>query len=429
MKIILFLMINILSFNLVNNQVINGVSAYEWSTSTPEEYGINQSQLEKAFLKAEDISYLFSILLIRNGTLIAEKYFNGVNQNDAHHIHSITKSFTTTLVGIALQEGFLNSIDQQMLDFFPEYIFPELDPKKYNITIHHLLSMTAGFDFPETTENWIEYSSSPNWVQYVIELPLRHDPGAGWAYSTPHMNLLSAILTKATGMNTRDFAAKYLFDPLGISVDHWHQDPQGIYTGGHEMYMNPRNMARLGYLYENDGKINGLQIISKEWIETSIEDHSNGSLREWEEATGGWISITNMNYGYGWWLGIMKQAMTEYEVYFAQGLGGNFILNVPELDVVIVTTANGTIFDRGNEEEEMMNFIAQEIIPAISKEVDSQTTSSTLSREVDSQTTSSTPSKEVDSQTTSSTPSLKFIVIVPFLFLIVFLRKKKRLFE
>lgn len=387
----------------MNNQVINGVPAYEWSTSTPEEYGVNQSQLEKAFLKAEDISNLFSILLIRNGTLIAENYFNGVNQNDAHHIHSITKSFTTTLVGIALQEDFLNSIDQKMLDFFPEYIVPELDPRKYNITIHHLLSMTAGFDFPETTENWIEYSSSPNWVQYVIELPLRHDPGAGWAYSTPHTNLLSAILTKATGMSTLDFAAKYLFDPLGISVDHWQQDPQGIYTGGHEMYMNPRNMARLGYLYENDGKIDGVQIISKEWIETSIEDHSNGSLREWEEATGGWISITNMNYGYGWWLGIMKQAMTEYEVYFAQGLGGNFILNVPELDVVIVTTANGTIFDRGNEEEEMMNFISQEIIPAISKEVNSQTTSSTL--------------------------SLKFIVIVPFLFLIVFLRKKKRLFE
>ena len=402
----------------MNTHATKEGNSYEWNTASPEDYGVSATQLTNAFLKAEDIPYLFSLLLIRNDALIAERYFNDVNQNDAYHIHSVTKSFTTTLVGIAFQEGFLTNLDQKALNFFPEYVTPDLDPRKHNITIHHLLSMTAGFDFPETTENWIEYSNSPNWVQYVLELPLRHDSGADWSYSTPHMNLLSAILTKATNMSTLAFATEYLFDPLGISVDHWHQDPQGIYTGGHEMYMTPRNMARLGYLYLNHGRIDGKQIIPEEWIETSIQDHSNNSLREWEEATGGWISIKNMNYGYGWWLGTTDQNELNYDVYFAQGLGGNFILNIPELDVVIVTTANGTIFDRENEEEDMMNFVIQEILPAIGKDVD---TFPTLTTTMPISTTHSTTTELI-----SSTP-FPLIILISLTTLLIYRKRMKKL--
>jgi CubicO group peptidase (beta-lactamase class C family) len=361
----------ILLSGFINIFITDGKPSYDWITASPEDYGIDLPLLERSLQKAEEISNLFSILLIRNGTLIAERYYNGANLTNSYHIHSVTKSFTTTLVGIALQEGYISNLDQKVLEFFPEYVHPELDPRKHNITIDHLLSMSAGFEFPETTENWIEYSSSPDWVEYVINLPLRHDPGKGWAYSTPHSNLLSAIITKATGMSTLDFASQYLFNPLKISISHWQQDPQGIYTGGHEMYMTPRDMGRLGYLYMNNGRIGEKQVIAKEWINISIQDHSNNSLREWEEATGGWISIKNMGYGYGWWLGNMKRNGNVDDVYFAQGLGGNFILNLPELDVVIVTSANGTIFERGNEEEEIMNFLSHEIVPTIGEAFDS----------------------------------------------------------
>ncbi|MFW9915321.1 MAG: serine hydrolase domain-containing protein [Candidatus Thorarchaeota archaeon] len=393
---------------------------YEWNISTPEEYGTDSEQLARAFLEATNFANLYSILLIRNGTLIAERYFNGASKDDAFHIHSVAKSFTTTLVGIAFQEGYLTSLDQKLMDFFPEYASPDLDPRKYNITIHHLLSMTAGFDFPENTANWTAYTGSSNWVKYAIELPLRHSPGADWAYSTPHTNLLSAILTKATGMNTRAFAEKYLFSPLQIAVNHWHQDPQGIYTGGHEMYFAPRNLARLGLLYLENGKIDGQLILSAEWLEKSLGDFTNGSLKEYEEATGGWISISDMAYGYGWWLGTMNHIMALnqttplYEVYYAMGLGGNFILNIPELNVIIVTTASGTIFDRSNEEEDIMNFIARKIIPAISIEITPPNT--TVSSQFD---------KNSAAITTGGLPGFELLLLVIGLCL-VFISQRKR---
>ena len=333
---------------------------YEWPEGDPLDYGFDTADLELAYELANQYSFLRSVLVIRHGMLLVEWYFNDGGKNNAFHIHSASKSFMSALIGIAFHEGLLESLDQRMLDFFPEYITPDLDPRKHNITIRHLLTMRAGFNFNDTADEWVAYAGSQNWVKYAIELPLLHDPGKSWHYSTPHSNLLSAILTKAANMSTREFAEQHLFKPLEISIRHWHQDPQGYYTGGHEMYFVPRDMARLGFLYLNNGTINGRPIIPPEWIRDSVQDQSGGI------GVGGAIG-----YGYQWWLQeIGGFEYGAYETFSARGHGGQYILVIPRLDMVVVTTASGTIFDTdGSQGIKIRSFISKFIVSKVDPEI------------------------------------------------------------
>ncbi|UCG90259.1 MAG: serine hydrolase [Candidatus Heimdallarchaeota archaeon] len=264
-------------------------------------------------------------------------HFNDGAKNKAFHIHSASKSFTSALIGIAFREGFLESLDHTLFDFFPEYFTPDLDPRKKNITLRHLLTMTAGFNFYDTGDEWMSYSRAEDWVKYAIELPLLHSPKENWHYSTPQTNLLSAILTRVANLSTREFAEKYLFKPLQISIRHWHQDPQGYYTGGHEMYFVPRDMARLGFLYLNNGSIDGNEIIPSEWIQESLQDYAGGRVDEAMRSS----FYRNVGYDYQWWL----QKLSGYDTFSARGHGGQFIICIPQLDMIVVTTATGTVFD------------------------------------------------------------------------------------
>jgi len=360
---------------------------YEWPVGNPEEYGFRPTYLDTVYSMADDKSYLYSILVVRHGKLVVEWYFNSGDENNAFHIHSASKSITSALVGIALREGFLESVDQKLVEFFPEYFRPEMDPRKWNITIRHLLTMTAGLNFSEYTEEWIAYSTSENWVQYAIELPLLHSPGEGWNYGTVQTNLLSAILTKATGMSTRDFADEYLLDPLNISISHWYQDPQGYYTGGHEMYMVPRDMARFGYLYLNNGSIEDNQLVPSSWVEESLIDYEGESFH-----------YQRIGYGYQWWL----EMMDEYVTFSARGLGGQNILCIPELDMVIVTTASGSIYGLEPNQISEINLITLGIIVAVDPDFEPQTTTTTTTSTFTSITSSSTATSEV---TTTSIPT------------------------
>lgn len=310
---------------------------YSWPKADPQDYGFSTIDLENAYSAAETKPYLRSILVIRHGNLLVEWYFNDGAKNKAFHIHSASKSFTSALIGIAFQMGLLESLDQKLFDFFPEYFTPDLDTRKKNITLQHLLTMTAGFNFNETGDEWFAYFSAGDWVKYAIGLPLLHNPGEDWHYSTQQTNLLSAILTKAANMSTRDFAEKYLFEPLQISIHHWHQDPQGYFTGGHEMYFTPRDMARLGFLYLNNGTVDATEIVPSEWVHNSLQDYASGRV---DEGMGSSF-YRDTGYGYQWWL----QEISGYDTFSARGHGGQFIVCVPQLDMVVVTTATGTIVD------------------------------------------------------------------------------------
>jgi CubicO group peptidase (beta-lactamase class C family) len=337
---------------------------FEWLEGEPADYGFKSNKLAATYLVAEKMPFLRSILIVRNDKLLTEWYFNDGSRDKAEHIHSASKSFMSALIGIAFREGYLTNLDQKMLDYFPEYNFPGLDPRKYDITIRHLLQMKAGFNFNDSHLDWVRYSTSADWVRYAIELPLSHAPGENWHYCTPQTNLLSVILTKATNMTTKEFAEQYLFKPLDITIDYWYQDPQGYYTGGHEMYFTPRNLTRFGLLYLNDGSFNGEQIVPADWVQESIQDYAEGLVEKDVAMTDGVESdfYKGTGYGYQWWL----KEMRGYSSFSARGLGGQFIFCFPELDMVVVTTASGTVAETyPGQYEGMMDLIERNILGSI----------------------------------------------------------------
>jgi len=351
-------------------QPVNPVRAFGWSESTPEDQGLDSGILAEAVSEARRLPYLYSLLVIRNGHLVSEDYFNGMSRWSANDNYSVTKSFTSALVGIALDRGFLESLDQKMLDFFPEYVTPGMDPRKHDITIRHLLMMRAGFDWDDVEASFAQLHASPDFIRYILDMPLSDAPGTVFNYCTPESDLLSAILTRATGMSTREFAERYLFDPLGIQIVDWWRDPQGFYFGGREMFFTPRNMARLGQLYLQGGFIDGRKVVSSDWVEESLQYGARFYP---------WGPVTDHGYGYQWWLG----AIGGYRLFFAVGIGGQYILVFPEIDMIVVTTANMWSWEFQAEQlREIIWLVAEHVLPAVSP-VESYGRSSVDSRHVD----------------------------------------------
>jgi CubicO group peptidase (beta-lactamase class C family) len=298
-----------------------------WPVSTPEAQGLDRQTLASGYDAAAKLPYSYSLLVVRNGYLISEQYFNGDSREVANNVKSVSKSVLSGLVGIALAQRYLDSLNQRMLSFFPEYVTPSLDPRKYDISIRHLLMMRAGFGRDEDV--YFQVYNSSNWIRTTIELPLLSSPGERMVYNTFETHLVSAILTKASGMSTYEFAGRYLCEPLGITLHFWEQDPQGYYFGGNSMGFTPRDLAKFGSLYLAGGYINGRQIIPKQWIDESLSNFTNFQNQIWGD-------LNNYNYGYLWWMG----ELDGYRVYFALGHGGQFVLNVPDLDMIVVSTAN-----------------------------------------------------------------------------------------
>ena len=314
---------------------------YEWPTSSPEAQGMDSMLVENAIREVGLQSYVRSILVIRNGYLVGERYFQGQQPTDAvsfRWAHGVLNA----LVGIALKENYLQSIDQKMMDFFPEYAHAELDPRKYDITIRHLLEMSTAFIFEERSETaWNNWLSSSNWMQHAIDLQLTANPGESFIFNSPQPHIISGILTKATGMSTLAFAEKYLFDPLGISIRGWEQDPQGIYKGGWGMSFTPRDLARLGYLYLNNGQVDGKQILTPEWVQESIQKyHSLVRTRPFENT-----DIEDWGYGYYWHSGVVLG----HPLYFQVGYGGQLILVMPDMNMIVVVTADPDVTWDGHE--------------------------------------------------------------------------------
>lgn len=299
---------------------------YPWPESTPEAQGIETAILENVFQMAEKMEHVDGILIVRNGFLVGERYYNGHDKYTPHLIASASKSIISALVGILLREKYIHSLDQKMLEFFPEYITPRIDPRKHDITIRHLLQMRSGF----SDEDYDAVSSS--WIRYAIEyLPLHVNPGEGWLYSSLGTHLLSAIITRASGLSTREFAEKYLLQPLDISVHDWLVDPQGYYTGGWGVYMTPRDMARFGYLYLNQGRVNETEIIPADFLKNSWQ-YSEAPEGYW--TTSG--VIEDAGYGYLWWMG----KMGGLQAYGATGYAGQHIIVIPDLNMVVVMTSD-----------------------------------------------------------------------------------------
>lgn len=330
-----------------------------WNFSTPQAQDMNPQILDSAFIRARQTSFVDGLLIIKNGYLIAEEYYNGYDETMPHNIKSVSKSFLSAITGIALQQGYMDSLEEKVLNYFPEYIYPGMDPRKYDITIRHLMTMRMGIR-GEADNNYAvywEFYNSDNWIKKTIEDTLIDNPGAKMHYNTFQTHLLSAIITKATQRTTLDYATNVLFNPMKIDIDSWERGPQGYYFGGNSMHFTPREMAVLGYLYLNNGKINGSQIIPADWVDLTLSPSTDlPHPNEWGE-------FKNYNYAYLWWLG----QIGGYDMYMGYGYGGQFVVVFPSLNLIVVSTARNEVDPDTStiQEWEIFDIIADFIIPSI----------------------------------------------------------------
>jgi CubicO group peptidase (beta-lactamase class C family) len=287
----------------------------------------------RAMQRVTHLPRLRSLLVSIDGELVEEGYFGGARPSHWANLKSVSKSVLSALVGIALDQGHLESVRETIDKFFPEHLSGTDDLARKRITIEDLLTMRSGLS-STSNRNYGQWVQSSNWVRHVLVRPLVDVPGTSMIYSTGNSHLLSAILTETTGMSTFDFARRYLAEPLGIEIRPWMQDPQGIYFGGNEMHLKPRAMLQIGELYLNQGRVGEEQVVSQAWIRESLKPRTQS---RW---SGG-------EYGYGWWI----RTLGGYQAYYAWGYGGQFIFVVPDLRLVVVTTSS-SVPGRGRREHQ-----------------------------------------------------------------------------
>ncbi|MGG0124708.1 serine hydrolase domain-containing protein [Bacillus paranthracis] len=275
----------------------------------------------------EEYKNMNGMLVVQEGNVIFENYYNGHGPDDVFHVASVTKTIISALIGICIDKGYIKSVDQKVIEFFPEYKL-----KASEVTVRHLLTMTAPYPFTDWQEPLEELCTQEDWVQYTLNIMGNGGEIGSFKYSSAGAHVLSAIITSATGKSAREFANEYLFQPLGMSeipnynmkafgfddlfgkdVKGWVHDPNGISTGGWGLTLTVRDMTKFGQMYLNEGIHNGKQILSKSWIKESTTMNQN-------------------QYGYLWWLreedGIFS--------YCAMGDGGNVICCIPKQDLVVV---------------------------------------------------------------------------------------------
>lgn len=269
-----------------------------------------------------DIGSVQSLMIEKDGELVYEEFRSGMTRNTTTNIKSASKSILSLLVGIAINEGHLEGVDQTIGEFFPDYFEQNPDSAKESITIRNLLTMRSGL---ETTSfhNYGRWVISDNWVRFTLDQPFEEDKGGRMVYSTGSSHLLSVILTRATGISTRAFANEHLFSPLNINVGGWDRDPQGFYMGGNNLAISPYALLKIGNLILNGGSYNGKQIVPQSWIRDSIKIYTRSNYNDYD-------------YGYMWW---QKQAGGR-DVIFAWGNGGQYIMILPELETVISITSD-----------------------------------------------------------------------------------------
>jgi CubicO group peptidase (beta-lactamase class C family) len=301
----------------------------EWLATTPEEQGLDFNMLNRMdeTIVADDIN-LDSVIVVKNGYIVYEKYYDYWTETNTHTIQSCTKSFMSALIGIAIDMGYIDSVNQPILDFFPNYTIDNWDSRKENITLFHCLTMSTGLEFHEidipyedpANDLFAMYRTNNMW-QYVLNRPMENDPGTHWSYNSGGIELLGGAIEHATGYGVADFAEEFLFNPIGINYFSWWKEPvSNQYGCGGGLHLKPRDMARFGYLYLNNGTWNGTQVISSEWIAESTQMYYD---------TGSWY-----HYGYTWW-GVPDQPFYEATGHYEQKI---YVL--PEHDIVVVFTGN-----------------------------------------------------------------------------------------
>ncbi len=299
-----------------------------WRTSTPEEQGLNSNTLAEAveFVMREKVR-AHSLLVIRNGFVAVDAYFYPYAPNTRHDVASVTKSITSTLIGMAIDRGLIKDVSQPVLDLFADRTAANLDDRKRAMTLEHLLMMESGLECinSPTEVTLFRMIGSSDWVQFMLDLPMTDAPGARFAYNSGAVHLLSALIRKSSGMKALDFARRSLFEPLGIGDVIWPADPRSQDNDGWGgLQLRPHDMAKIGYLFLNNGLWEGKQVLSSDWIRAATQKR---------------VSLPGgESYGYLWWMPVQPPGLVE-----ARGRGGQRIIIWPEKNAVIVFTGGGFV--------------------------------------------------------------------------------------
>ena len=296
----------------------------EWLTSSPEEQGMSSERLARLVEFGAD-NNMDSVLVTRHGRIVLEATYAPFRAGLKHRVYSVTKSVISTLVGMALADGLLDSTDRKILDFFPGRTIANLDDAKKAITIRQLLDMRSGLTWQDSLGiSFNAMERSPDWQQFVLDYAMAATPGTVFNYSGGNSHLLSAILSKVTGKSANDYARERLFGPLGIEDVLWRADPQGVSGGGAGLYLQPRDMAKIGYLYLRNGQWEGKQILPQAWVE-GVRQANVVIPESWAR---------DLRYGSQFWV------MPDSDVWMAIGFHRQFIIIMPKLDVVAVVTSS-----------------------------------------------------------------------------------------
>jgi CubicO group peptidase (beta-lactamase class C family) len=294
-----------------------------WPTSTPEAQGMGSQEL--AGLVGFGIDNGFdSLLVTRHGKVVAEAYYAPFAPRLRHRINSATKAVIGSLVGIALKDGLIRSLDQPVLDFLPGRESAKPDGRRKAITLRHLLDMTSGIDWNEPLSDappWsmLEMERSRDWVQYILDHGMARDPGAAFDYNSGGPHLLSAVLSKITGKSAEDYAREKLFGPLGITDFLWRRDPQGVSTGGYGLYMLPGDMAKLGLFWLHDGVWQGKRLLPAGWTDQARRGQVD-------------MPFPGLRYGNLFW------SIPGKDAFMAVGFDRQLIVVLPKLDIVAAFT-------------------------------------------------------------------------------------------
>jgi len=307
-----------------------------WQTSSLEEQGVDSGKITAMMVKIldGDIDNIHGLLIVKNGKLVFEEYFDGFDRGTKHHIFSASKSVASILIGIAMDQRKLAGVDTQVYEMLTGYKGTQWIDQRYDIKLKHVLTMTAGLDWSgwdhpgyDPRSPTRQMSVSSDWIKFVLDRDVSDPPGSRYIYNNGLTILLGEIVRKSTGMDADKFAENNLFAPLGINDFDWHKGPKGVLNTAGGLSLKPRDMAKIGYLYLHNGQWNGRQIVSQKWVKESVEDHV------YQYVTFG------SGYGYQWWCGKSKINGQVVETFYAAGHGGQYIFVCPALNCVTVVTS------------------------------------------------------------------------------------------
>jgi len=322
-----------------------------WPVSTAEAQGLSAARLDDVYRAAGQLGNLYSLVVVKNGFLVGEQYFNGSDRTQASHTASVTKSLTSALVGLLFRDRILTSLDQKMAPFFPEIDWQQIDPRKREITIGQLLQMRSGYPWEERSGDLAAVAFAANKIPLIEQIPLAADPGTDFNYSNLGAHLLGIVVSRASGQSLASLAQTSIFDALGGRIAGWPTDALGYNTGYGDVQLTARDMAKFGLLYLNGGQYAGRQILPSAWIAASLQPASlNVYGRPMLD------DVRELDYGFMWWSGDAGP----HGVDFAWGHGGQLIVLVSDLRMVVVAKARPQPgFDNASWQQEsaVMNLV------------------------------------------------------------------------